>query len=959
MTPQAPDTFDDGEPVTATATDSAGNVSDPANDEIDDPAPAAPPPDTTPPIVPTVTASSGADDTPVISGTATIGAGETLTVTINDVTYTAGDGNLVDNNDGTWDLQIPVGDALPDGTYEVTATVTDAAGNSSTDTSMNEIVVSSAPPPSTIAGLAITSTPANAAGYEAGETVQVTVTFNENVTATGLPFIELDIGGKIVAASFVSGSGTTDLVFEYAIESGEEDINGISIASDAVILNGGTIGGPGGSDLTHSALADDPAQLVASPSILNFTLTGGGDPAFNGLATGSEVGSAGDVNGDGFDDFIIGAPEQDNFAVFGNSGRAFVVFGGGDGSPIDLNNLAPEQGFAINGASRTVGERVAAVGDVDGDGLDDFIVSAKGESAAYLIFGQETGMTVDLSAIAGGSGQGVRLTSTIHNGLNSGSLGRDVAGLGDVNGDGLADFAVSTRGTALIAVTTRTFVVFGSNSFGPTFDVDAVIPGNSDGFVLNGQFFRINGSTNDGSGARIESAGDINGDGFNDLAVFAEFSIDQPSGSTVAPSDRFSTINIIFGGANVPSVNALDLITNSNPSPNPNGFTITGAGAAFASVGDVNGDGLDDLLTGNTVVFGRTDIDNFALSDVGVNPALPGFRILNSPGGISSVASAGDFNGDGVQDFVVGSTNAERAFVLFGQAGVQADIDIANIETGGANGFAILDGSNTGRDFNLGTSVSSAGDINGDGFDDILVSAPYEYTYDYDDEGSSVGGGSFVIFGNDSGDTDPVDVSVLNSGGTVIAPDAVGTAGDDVINGTTNSEILFGGRGNDTISGNAGADVINGGSGDDTIILDANGNVGSFVDNLTAIQSGPLDGVVGSVDGGNGEDTLVIDGAGVTLDFTNLGDGRIDSIEAIDITGDGDNTLTIGLNDVFDLSESSNQLIISGDTGDTVNLSGGFIDTGNNPVIGGQVFDEFMAGNAIVLIDQDVTQNVI
>ncbi len=125
--------------VIATITDAAGNsATDTSSNELVI--------DSTAPAQPSVTALTTNDDTPVISGTATLAAGEILTVEVNGITYTAGDGNLVDNGDGTWDLTIPVGSELPDGTYEVIATITDAAGNSATDTSSNELVIDSTAP---------------------------------------------------------------------------------------------------------------------------------------------------------------------------------------------------------------------------------------------------------------------------------------------------------------------------------------------------------------------------------------------------------------------------------------------------------------------------------------------------------------------------------------------------------------------------------------------------------------------------------------------------------------------------------------------------------------------------------------------------------------------------------------------------------------------------------------------
>ena len=125
--------------VAVTVTDAAGNSSvDSTTAELRI--------DTTAPAVATVTAQISATSTPSLSGTATIGAGEVLTVELNGATYTAGDGDLLDNGDGTWTLTVPGGNALADGSYEVAATLTDAAGNTSTDVSSNELLIDTTAP---------------------------------------------------------------------------------------------------------------------------------------------------------------------------------------------------------------------------------------------------------------------------------------------------------------------------------------------------------------------------------------------------------------------------------------------------------------------------------------------------------------------------------------------------------------------------------------------------------------------------------------------------------------------------------------------------------------------------------------------------------------------------------------------------------------------------------------------
>jgi hypothetical protein len=231
--------------------------------------------------------------------------------------------------------------------------------------------------------------------------------------------------------------------------------------------------------------------------------------------------------------------------------------------------------------------------------------------------------------------------------------------------------------------------------------------------------------------------------------------------------------------------------------------------------------------------------------------------------------------------------------------------------------LATLDGTNGFRLIGAGFKVSDAGDVNGDGFADLIVGFG---------AGPENEGESYVVFGG-------------NFNGAVTH---LGTPGDDELAGTAVAETFVGGTGNDTLNGNGGADAFQGGAGDDVVRV-------STVDFHVA-------------DGGNGSDTLELDGAGLHLDLTALADSRTRSIERIDIGGTGSNTLSLGVLDVLNLSDESNELLVLGEAGDVVNRGAGWTtaatggSNGNGTsTIDGQTYQIYTAGQATLLIDTDMT----
>jgi hypothetical protein len=294
--------------------------------------------------------------------------------------------------------------------------------------------------------------------------------------------------------------------------------------------------------------------------------------------------NAGDVNGDGFDDVIVGAEGADP------NGSSYVVFGkaSGFGATMELSSLDGSNGFRLDGALFDRLVSVSSAGDVNGDGFDDVIVGALGAfwnefnfGSSYVVFGKASGFgaTMGLSSLDGSNG------FRLHGAAEHDSSGSSVSNAGDVNGDGYDDVIVGALGAGPNGhYSGSSYVVFGKASgFGATMGLSSL--DGSNGFRLDGV------AAGDFSGRSVSNAGDVNGDGFDDLIIGAWGA--DPNG------DWSGSSYVVFGKASGFSA-TMDLSSLDGS----NGFRLDGVsehdftGNSVSNAGDVNGDGFDDLIVG-------------------------------------------------------------------------------------------------------------------------------------------------------------------------------------------------------------------------------------------------------------------------------------------------------------------------------------------------------------------------
>ena len=469
---------------------------------------------------------------------------------------------------------------------------------------------------------------------------------------------------------------------------------------------------------------------------------------------GYAVAGAGDVNGDGFADLMVSAAFY-NAGTF--RGRAYVYHGA-----VVLPNV--DTGWTQGGdaSGDQLGYSVAGAGDVNADGYGDVIVGAPGHGGsndygrAYLYLGSAAGLEHFATWTVSGEGIGNR-------------FGNSVAGAGDVNGDGYGDVIIGAVGYPAGSSRGKVYLYYGSAS-GLSFDPDWTALGEN----LTDHF-----------GASVAGAGDVNGDGYADLIV----------GAPEYPANTGRGKVYVYHGSHY------------GPSSSPD-WVRTGAvtmashlGASVAGAGDVNGDGFGDVIAGAWgYVNGSVDEAGRAYLFVGSAMGLDSRSIVVATGTGAdehlgeSVAGAGDVNGDGYADLIIGApgynSSQGQVRIVYG--------DPSGVHTGLSWTFA---GEYTGDAF--GSSVAGAGDVNGDGYADFVVGAP----------GHAGGGGEGVadlFYGSATGPGTDNAWGFSGDPGEKVGASVAG-AGD--VDGDGFADLLVGAPGHSSDTGRAYLALGNGGGG--------------------------------------------------------------------------------------------------------------------------------------------------
>jgi hypothetical protein len=560
------------------------------------------------------------------------------------------------------------------------------------------------------------------------------------------------------------------------------------------VSTAGDVNGDGYSDIiigayTYSSYSGKGKAYVyygssSGPSATpNWTATGEQDS----VSFGYSVSTAGDVNGDGYSDIIIGAYGYPNYLYTGK-GKAYVFYGSSSGLSSTSNWTAVGESNGDN-----FGYCVSTAGDVNGDGYSDVITSSPKKDSTkgkvYLYHGSSSGLSSTPNWTKAGE-------------KNDDAFGSYVSTAGDINGDGYSDIIIGAA-----RFTYNNFTHCGKSY---------VFHGSSSGLPATANWSALGENTNDFFGMSVSTSGDVNGDGYSDIII----------GSNNYSNNRGKVYAYYGNASGLPTTASWTAMGENND--NLFGWSISTAG-------DLNGDGYCDIIIGAIGYSSKGRIYVYYGNGSGLASWSWTADGENTYDGFGwSVSVAGDVNGDGLSEVIAGACHYSnykgKVYLYYGSPiGIGSypnwfatgennndhfgyRVFIAGDVNGdgysdvviGANGFSNYKGkvyayygSSTGLSTSpnwtatgesnsdmLGYSISTAGDVNRDGYSDVIIGVPGH-------NGGNYGQGKvYVYYGGSTGLSTSPNWTVIGENSSDLFGYSVSTAGD--VNGDGYSDIIIG-----------------------------------------------------------------------------------------------------------------------------------------------------------------------